>query len=379
MSPADNTAYSQHSIPHPDMIKCKDCQKPFPEVGFPYLCPVCGGLFGFDSFPAFKPAKADQYLPGIWRYKSNFGLPDQAQIVSLGEGNTPLIWAEIMEKKIGFKLESQNPTGSFKDRGSAVLVSHLIGKNIKQAVEDSSGNAGASFAAYAARAGIEARIFIPDSAAGPKRQQIETYGADLVPVPGPRSKASDAVLDEVGQGAIYASHAYLPHGTAGIATIAYELLEDHGVVPGAVVLPVGHGSLLLGLALGFQSLMEAGLISRLPKLVAVQAAACAPLFEAFERGSSSLSIASEGKSIAGGVAISNPYHGQKVLEAVRNCGGSVVQVEEEQIAAGQVNLARMGIYVEMTSALVYEGLIKVIDSIPEPVVCIITGHGLKDS
>ncbi len=123
----------------------------------------------------------------------------------------------------------------------------------KSAVEDSSGNAGASFAAYAARGGIKARVFIPESASGPKRRQIETYGAELIPVSGPRSAAAEAVEREAQAGEVYASHAYLPFGMAGIATIAYEIFEQLGRAPGTVIAPAGHASLVLGYSARFQS------------------------------------------------------------------------------------------------------------------------------
>ncbi|MCK5794817.1 MAG: pyridoxal-phosphate dependent enzyme [Anaerolineales bacterium] len=360
------------------MILCRACHKPFPIDRFPHRCPDCGGLFGFSPGLEFEPEELSQDLPGIWRYRMGFSLPDDAPVISLGEGNTPLVWSTVHDKKIGFKMESQNPTGSFKDRGTAVLMSWLKAAGIWEAVEDSSGNAGASFAAYAARAGIRGKVFIPASASGPKRRQIESYGSEVIPIPGKRSNAADAVLKEVRSGAVYASHAYLPQGTAGIASIAYELFEDIGGAPGTVILPVGHGSLLLGIALGFQGLLEAGLISQIPTLIGVQAAACAPLYEAFQTDSPEISPVPEGKTLAAGVGISDPFHGKEVLAAVRRSGGSILAVEESDILKAQAQLAGLGFYVEMTSALVWSGLEQIHESMPEPIVCIITGHGLKN-
>jgi threonine synthase len=260
-----------------------------------------------------------------------------------------------------------------------VLTSHLLARDIDKVVEDSSGNAGASLAAYAARAGIDARIFVPSSATGPKRRQIDGYGAEIVPVPGPRSEAAEAVLAEVKAGTVYASHAYLPQGTAGIATIAYELVDQLGSAPGTVIMPVGHGSLLLGVAQGFDSLFAAGIISSTPKLIGVQAAACAPLFHAFNAGDKAPPITPEGSTIASGVAICDPYHGRYVLSAVRKSAGWFLAVAEEKILSGQELLASMGMYVEFTSGLVHDGLIQSIDKVVDPVICIISGHGLKNS
>ena len=361
------------------MISCRDCGQAFPVDQFPFRCPACGGLFGFPAGLAYAPVEPDLSLPGIWKYKARFSLPAQAPVVTLGEGSTPLVWSEVFDRQVGFKLESLNPTGSFKDRGTAVLVSWLLAAGVNEAVEDSSGNAGASFAAYASRAGIQGKVFIPAYASGPKRIQIDSYGSEVIPVPGPRSKAAEAVLAEVAKGSVYASHAYLPHGTAGIATIAYELLEDLGEPPGTVLIPVGHGSLLLGIWLGFQALFKGGVISRQPKLVGIQAEVCDPLYRAFQAGEDYPSVSPERKTLAEGVAIADPYHGDVVLAAVRESSGIFLHVDEEGIQGGQRSLARLGIYAELTSALVWEGLRQLPPSMPGPVVSIITGHGLKSA
>jgi threonine synthase len=258
-----------------------------------------------------------------------------------------------------------------------VLVSWLKAAGVKSAVEDSSGNAGSSFAAYAAGAGIDGRIFIPASASGPKRIQIESYGGEVIPIPGPRSKAAEAVLEEVEEGAIYASHAYLPQGTAGIATIAYELVEQIGNEPGSILVPVGHGSLLLGVYLGFQALHKSGAIKRIPKMIGIQSAEINPLARAFRKGTSDPIPVQDRKTLAEGVSISDPYHGREVLSAVYDSGGSFLDVADEGVLAGQQELARCGLYVELTSALVWQALEQTHQDLPEPIICVITGHGLK--
>ncbi len=359
------------------MVTCRDCRQPYPQDSLPHLCPNCGGLFGFSAGITYSPEKVEPGLPGIWRHRHSFSLPAGAPLITLGEGDTPLIWSHIFGKKVGFKLESINPTGSFKDRSTAVLVSWLVAAGVKEAVEDSSGNAGASFAAYAARSGILTRIFIPSYASGPKRSQIESYGAEVIAVPGSRTKAAEAVLQEVEGGAIYASHAFLPQGTAGIATIAYELVHQMDEIPGTILLPVGHGSLLLGVALGFQALRKNGLMPQVPKIIGIQAAECAPLFNAYKNHYQEPASTVEGKTSAEGVRISTPYHGKYVLQAVKESGGSFVAVDEQEIAAGQQQLAELGIHVELTSALVWNALEQIHQECPEPIVCIITGHGLK--
>jgi threonine synthase len=218
-------------------IACLHCGQPIPTTGVNYQCPECGGLYDYVEPPEF--GEIDPLKPGIWRYAASFG--DQSPPVSLGEGSTPLISGKAFGREVYFKCEYVNPSGSFKDRGSATLVSFLRARGITEAIEDSSGNAGSSFAAYAARAGIKARVYVPEHAAGPKRQQIEFYGAELVAVPGPRSDAAEAALKAAQAGIVYASHAYLPYNLPGYATCAYEIVEQLGEAPGAVVIPAGQG------------------------------------------------------------------------------------------------------------------------------------------
>jgi threonine synthase len=311
------------------------------------------------------------------RYRKSLSLPQEAELISLGEGNTPFVKSTIQGRQIYFKCEHQNPTGSFKDRGTAVLASALKYLGVKSAVEDSSGNAGASFAAYSAHADIDAKIYVPDYASGPKRNQLAAYGAEIIPIPGPRSAATEAVLEAVDDGAIYASHAYLPHGISGMATTAFEIFEQLGEAPGSVVTPVGQGSMFLGLAMGFQALFKANQISRLPQLVAVQASACAPIWSEYMSTNSEQQIVLEGETIAEGIRILNPLRGEGIIAAIRDSDGIVVAVEDEEILSGWKMLARKGFYVEPTSAIVWPGVLKSWDQIRDPVVAILTGNGLK--
>jgi threonine synthase len=358
-------------------IYCKGCHREFPIESFPHRCPECGDLFGLTKGLVYSPEKITSELPGIWKFRATFSLPEKAPVISLGEGNTPLIWSEFRSRRIGFKLESLNPTGSFKDRGAAVLISWLLAAGKSRAVEDSSGNAGAAFAAYASRGDIQGKVFVPSYASGPKRHQIESYGAEVVAVPGPRSNAAAAVLESVKEGSVYASHAYLPHGTAGIATIAYELLQQSPQAPGTILAPVGHGSLLLGIYLGFKALHDAGLIAHLPILVGLQAGEVAPLWKAYSENKMTPVKVREGKTIAEGVSIATPYHGEEVLKSVKESGGFFMKVNEQEIFEGQKQLAQRGVYVEPTSALIWSGLEQLPDQVPEPIICLVTGHGLK--
>ena len=358
-------------------ILCTNCNRPYPDQGVPFRCAICGGLFDFSTLPAFNLRQVEPDQPSMWRYRQALCLPAAAPQVTLGEGNIPLIWREAFGRRVAFKLEYLNPSGSYKDRGSAVLVSFLSSRGVQSAVEDSSGNAGASFAAYAARAGMRARVFVPDYASGPKRLQIEAYGAEVVRILGPRSKATEAVLRAAQLGEVYASHAYMPFGLAGYATITYELFEQMGQAPGAVVAPVGQGNLLLAIGRGFAALYRAGLITQLPVLVGVQALACAPLWSVFRYGPAGLGWVTEGQTLAEGVRVKHPLRGDMLLKMVEGSRGQLVAVEEETILLGRDQLARLGFYVEPTSAIVWDGLAQTIEHLPDPIVVVLTGSGFK--
>ncbi|MBX3004457.1 MAG: pyridoxal-phosphate dependent enzyme [Anaerolineales bacterium] len=360
---------------------CTNCRRPYPETGAPHRCLHCGGVFSLQGELAYAPPESSQ--PGLWRYRASFGPPASAEAVYLGEGNTPLVPGAAFGKRLAFKLEYLNPTGSYKDRGSAPLLSFLRARGVTSAIEDSSGNAGASFAAYAARAAIAARVFVPDSASGPKRAQIEAYGAELVSILGPRSAAALAVQRAAEDGETYASHAYMPFGLPGIATIAYELYEQlGGQAPGCVIAPVGHGSLLLGIARGFAALQAAGLIQRLPVLIGVQARACAPLWALSTQGPAGLAWVTEGQTLAEGVRVHQPVRGDELLRAVQVSGGQFLAVDEGEIQPARDALARAGLFVEPTSAIVWAGLGQLstlahFADLPGPIALILSGSGLK--
>jgi threonine synthase len=325
----------------------------------------------------FDPAQIERAEGGIWRYVQAYPLPAETSRVSLGEGGTPLIWTQMASRTIGLKMESQNPTGSYKDRGTAVLVSHLKNFEVKKAVEDSSGNAGASFAAYAARAGLQARIYIPASASGPKRKQIEDYGADLVTVEGARSAASLAVQQEVQRGEVYASHAYSPFWLAGLTSLAFEIWEDMQAVPGSIIAPVGHGGLMTGLVRGFHLLQNSDVTRSMPYFLGVQANPCAPLVHAYSRGDVEPCNIDEGSTIAEGIRVRNPSHGGELLSLFQRGIGAFTGIDEQDILPAQNELALQGISVEPTSAVVWHAAKRWIEKLPEPILLIMSGSGLK--
>lgn len=358
-------------------LRCLHCQRDWPLDPTRWRCP-CGGVLEIVGGPSFDSAQLDDREYTLWRYRKALPLPEGAVPVTLGEGWTPLVDAEWSGQPVRFKVESLNPTGSFKDRGAALLVTALRAVSVHEVVEDSSGNAGAALSAYAARAGLAATVFVPAHASPVKQAQIAVYGADIVAVPGTRADTARAVLEVVDEGAVYATHAYSPFYPHGMKTVAFELWEQCGrSAPRDVVVPVGHGGLLLGLHLGFKELLSAGAIGRQPRLFGVQAKACAPLARAWERGASEGEPVEEGDTIAGGVRIAAPPWGQQVLAAVRQSGGAIVALSDDETLAAQEALARKGFYVEPTSALPVAALGHLGDRLGDSPVVVLTGSGFK--
>ncbi|MBN1954941.1 MAG: pyridoxal-phosphate dependent enzyme [Anaerolineae bacterium] len=361
---------------------CEQCETVYPFNPTRARCD-CGGPCRVAGAPAFDPQRVEREELSLWRYQHAFPLPGGSGRVTLGAGMTPLVAAEWAGRPLLLKCEYLNPTGSFKDRGTAVLVTALAAAGVERVVEDSSGNAGSSLAAYAARAGIWASVYVPAHASPVKQAQIAAYGAGLVRVPGPRTEAARAVLAAADAGAVYASHVYHPLVHHGIKTIAFELyeqwrragLDDGG--PAAIFLPLGHGSLLLGLVQGLAELQAADCIGRMPRIYGAQASACAPLASAWQQGSSQPVPVEEGETIAEGVRIAAPVRGRAVLAAVRRCGGAILAVAEARTRAAQRRLAHMGFYVEPTSAVAVAALDEMRDRLAGTAVVILTGSGFK--
>jgi threonine synthase len=275
-------------------------------------------------------------------------------------------------------VEALNPTGSFKDRGAALLVTALKAAGVREVVEDSSGNAGAALSAYAARGGLDATVYVPAHASLVKQSQIAIYGARIVAVPGSRSDTAAAVLEALDRGAVYASHVYSPFFPQGMKTVAFELWEQcGGCAPDSMVVPVGHGGLLLGLYIGFGELLAARLVRRWPRLIGVQAEACAPLARAWERGASAAEPVVEGETIAGGVRIAAPPWGRQILAAVYETDGAIIALSDGAALNAQAKLARRGLYVEPTSALAVAALNPLGEGLGEMPAVVLTGSGFK--
>ncbi len=370
-------------------LHCPACGERYPLDTGHWHC-TCGGVFVIEGAPPFRPADITENESTLWRYRAALSfdpVPANPSPMTLGEGWTPLISANIGGHSVLLKLESLNPTGSFKDRGAVVLMTLLKAQGISRVVEDSSGNAGAALAAYGARAGIAVTLYVPAHTSPAKRAQIAAYGATLVPVEGPRERVAAAAQAAVAasngrEGTRYASHVYHPVTLLGLKTVAYELWEQlGGCAPARVVLPVGQGTLLLGCFLGFSDLLAAGLIERLPRLYGVQAATCAPLAQAYAAGACDVSPVAEGETLAAGVRVARPIRSVAVLEAVRSSDGAILAVDESSIAEAHATLARAGFYVEPTAALTAAAL----EHLPWEAeasedgrtILLLTGNGLK--
>jgi threonine synthase len=345
-----------------------------------------GHYLNLSPGPGLRRADIDPARRSVWRYAR--ALPvEVARAVSLGEGWTPLLPGEWHGAPVHYKLEFMMPTGSFKDRGTTVLVSHLKSLGVTRVLEDSSGNAGASLSAYAAAAGLACRILVPETASYPKIAQIAACGADVVTIRGSRQEVAEAALRQTadpGDPIFYASHNWQPFFVEGTKTLAYELWEQSGFrAPDNLVVPLGYGSNVLGAERGFDELRRAGEIARRPRLFGVQAAHCAPYAAAFREGVEHLVPTPVRPTMAEGIATPRPTRVTEVLRAVRETGGTVVAVEEAEIVPALRDLARRGLYVEPTSAVAGAGLTRLLASgvirPQEHTVLVLTGSGLKAS
>ena len=286
-----------------------------------------------------------------------------------------------MASRCASSSKLQMPTGSFKDRGTAVMLNHLIEVGVGAIHEDSSGNAGSSIATYAAAAGLACRIYVPVTAPRGKIVQIAAMGADIRVISGSRQGVTEAALGAVDE-SFYASHNWQPFFIEGTKTLAYELWEQFGfAVPDNILVPTGYGSNILGLERGFDELERRGEITRRPRLFAVQAANCAAFAAAWAAEAEEYVPFTPGITVADGIAAVKPVRMAEVLNALRRSRGGVVAVPEAEIAPALRALGHLGLFVEPTAAtaaaalslLLRDGTIR-----PEATtVIILTGHGLK--
>jgi threonine synthase len=358
---------------------CPDCGR-VRQADRPLWRCECGGHLNLSPARGLTRGEIAAGEASLWRYAAGLAISVPPR-VSLGEGWTPLVLRDWQGAKIRFKLESQMPTGSFKDRGTAVMLNHLLEVGIGPIHEDSSGNAGASVATYAAAAGIPCRIYVPASAPRAKLVQIAASGAEVRAIPGTRQDVTEAALTAVGE-SFYASHNWQPFFIEGTKTLAYELWEQLGfVVPDNVIVPTGYGSNILGLDRGFEELERNREIGAPPRLFAVQAANCAAFAAAWEAGEDRFLPFSAKPTVADGIATPKPVRVAEVLAALRRSKGGVVSVPEDEIAPALAALGRLGLFVEPTAAVAGAALTQLLRDgtirAGQSTVVVLTGSGLK--
>ena len=322
----------------------------------------------------------DRSIRSLWRYQASLPV-EIARPISLGEGCTPLVQRDWNDFRPFFKLEWFNPTCSFKDRGTTVMLSYLRQLGIEAVLEDSSGNGGASVAAYGAAGGMRVKIFAPAYTSPAKIAQVRACGAEVQLVEGPREESQHEAIRQSSQ-VFYASHNWQPFFLQGTKSIAYELWEDLDfAVPDNVIIPVGAGSNLLGCHIGFSELLAAGQIKKLPRLFAAQPLNCSPLDASFQAGVDTPVPRAVHKTIAEGTAIAHPLRLKEMIHALKDTGGETVAVTEDEIITALKRLARLGLFVEPTSASVAAAFTKLagrgVIEARESTVMLISGTGVK--
>lgn len=360
------------------MLTCGDCGRTYADdADAPWRC-ECGHALDYADTPLPDASDPPEHLDrnrGLWAFESFL---DTERAVTLGEGWTPLVDAPEWDTR--FKLESVFPTGSFKDRGAALTISRAAELGVDRVVEDSSGNAGLAIATYAARAGIDAEIYVPADAKPGKLRAIERTGADVRRIEGSRGDVTDACVEAVERGdGWYASHAWNPAFFRGTATFALELAAQRDWdVPDAVLAPLGHGTLFLGAYRGFRALQAAGWTDEVPRLLGAQATGAAPVADALHDAGSA---DTPSNTAADGIQIREPARFDQILDAIDRTDGDALPVGPDATEREHERLARAGFHVEPTCATATAALAAYRDRgvvAPEDdVVVALTGTGLK--
>ncbi len=376
------------------------------------LCPVCGEHFSADALQTFcracnSPLLAQYDLTqaaatldraavsarprGMWRWRELLPVRDAAHIVTLGEGDCPLLPLPRLGAALGLtqlyvKDESFNPTGSFKARGMAAAVSRALELGVTELVVPTAGNAGGALAAYAARAGLPAHIFMPDDAPAANAIEVRVLGADLRLVPGLISDAGRLAAAEAAEhGWFDVSTLNEPYRLEGKKVMGYELAEQFGwTLPDVILYPTGGGTGLIGMWKSFEELAGLGWLESAarPRMVSVQAEGCAPIVRAFEAGLDRAAFFENAATIAAGLRVPGPFADRLILGALRDSGGTAVAVSDAAIQAAQQRLATTeGLFAAPEGAATLAALEHLVQTgwvgRDERVVVFNTGLGLK--
>lgn len=374
--------------------RCVRCKRTATLAGFPYRCIVCGGILLVETDLAGWQG-TDPKAAGIQRYREVLPLDADSTLVSLGEGDTPLTTANRLAENVRgvevlLKNETVNPTGSFKDRALAVMTTRARDEGYLRVISSSSGNAGISSAAYAAHAGLDATVIAPESTHRTKIAQLTVHGARTICV---RGSTSDTyrlakTAAEIGGWANLTTTFLSPLATAGFKTIGYELADQlEYQSPDWIIAPVSAGPILVAVATAFRELHAAGRVDQIPRMVCAQGSGCAPIVRAFEQGAENV-VAWEERPDTIATAIADPLAGYEedgtlTLQMVRETEGHAVAITDDGIRKAIRNLAALeGIFAEPSGAVPVAALktLRARDVIQagSRVVCLITGHGLKD-
>ena len=326
-------------------IVCARCEERFGLSQLLNLCP-CGSplLVRYDlqkAKRAFAISSLKDRVASLWRYRELLPLQNDANLVSLGEGFTPLLQAkklgsELRLARLWIKNEAQNPTGSFKDRGLSLAISRAKELGVTKAAIPSAGNAGGSFAAYAARAGIEAHVFMPRDT--PIANQIEAwqYGAKLQLVDGLISDCGRIIAaKKTTEGWFDISTLKEPYRVEGKKTMGYEIAEQlHWHLPDVIIYPTGGGTGLIGMWKAFAELEELGWIDgQRPRMVSVQATGCAPIVKAFDENKAAAEPWQNAQTIASGLRVPQAVGDFLMLQAIRESGGTALSVGDDEMLA----------------------------------------------
>ena len=359
-----------------------------------FLCPSCGAKYSvtkevwrcecenyldLNYHPHLDRSKLDPDDRSFWRYSQVLPLNDLKNAISFGEGGTPLVKMEIDGVPFLGKMDFMLPSGSFKDRGASLMISKCKELGITEIVEDSSGNSACSVSAYCARGGIKANIYMPAGNSSAKSIQAASYGSDIHLIEGNRIDCANAAL-EAAKASYYAAHAWNPFFIHGTKTIIYEIVEQLGWrAPDSIFIPVGSGSQIIGVYLGLVEMMQAGIIDKMTRLMAVQSNKCSPLKDFVEGRETPVSA--RNPSIAEGIAIHRPVRLKQIVDVVQSTGGEFLTVDDNEIVAAMKISAGQGVYIEPTSASAVAAVLK--DSrrgaSGEVRVVSLTGTGLKSS
>ena len=370
-------------------VRCPRCGKPAPPDGMG-SCTDCAVVFDVQvDLTAVPPPAEIRRRPEttIWRWRELLPIQDPAAIVSLGEGGTPLVEARRLGGLIGIprllvKNDALLPTGSLKDRVASAGVSRAREIKAKTVATPSTGNAAASLAAYAAAAGLDCVVFVPEGTSPAKITQARMCGATVIAVRGPFENAGRLAREAIGSFGWYSTLSDNPYRNDGMKSYAYEIWEQLGEVPDWEIHPEASGGAVAGAWKAFGEMQTLGWVTRRPRMVAVQAEAAAALVRAWEKGLDDVEPLAPGPTVAESIRVGRPRLGWQALRALRESKGAAVGVTDEEILEAQHLLAtREGIFAEPSAAASVAAArrLRQMGTIAEGdlVVAVVTGHGLK--